>query len=228
MSPAQKVTAVIVAGGMGSRMNSAIPKQFLLLKGKPVVQWSLESFDQAPEISRLVLVLPEDWIADGLERLNNFRPQKPFAVVAGGLRRQDSVLAGVMASDPDENGWIAVHDAARPGISGSLISRAMHKAFECGNSVCVMPSNDTLVRAADGELIGPEDRNQIYRVQTPQTFPRHVLQKALAYADENQISATDEAGLIRQMGHKVFLVEGSETNLKITRPEDLAILAAII
>lgn len=227
MSRAEPVVAVVVAGGMGSRMNSAVPKQFLLLKGKPVVQWSLECFDQTPEVDSIVLVLPEDRIEEGLGKLADFKPHKKFTIVAGGARRQDSVRAGVNAIDA-EDGWVAVHDAARPGITNTIVSNAFKLAFELGNAVCAMPSYDTLVKAIDGEIVGQINRSEVYRVQTPQIFRVSVLRQALEYADKNGILATDEAGMVRELGCKIHLVEGSELNSKITRAEDLDMLKALL
>lgn len=227
MPPEKSVAAVVVAGGLGTRMNAPVPKQFLMLKGKPVVQWSLECFDNSPEIARLILVLPQEWLDEGRDKLINFKPQKPFAIVAGGARRQDSVLAGVNAATADVS-WVAVHDGARPGIRPELISRAVNAAFLSGNSVCVMPSNDTLIRVMDGLMVEPVDRREIYRVQTPQIFRCSTLLAALDFAEKNNITATDEASIVRALGQKIHLVEGSEANVKVTRQEDLEILAALL
>lgn len=223
----KSVAVVVVAGGLGARMNAPIPKQFLILKGKPVVQWSLECFDRTPDVAQLILVLPEEWIDEGRDKLVNFNPQRPFKIVSGGIRRQDSVLAGLKAVDGN-TGWVAVHDGARPGITPELISRAIKKAFVAGNSVCVMPSNDTLIRVVDGVMVAPVDRSEIYRVQTPQIFQCEVLLEALTYAEKNGLTATDEASIVCEIGHKINLVEGSEGNVKITRPEDLDLLTALL
>lgn len=227
MSHTGPVVAVVVAGGMGCRMNSTVPKQFLLLHGKPVVQWSLECFDATPEIDRIVLVLPEDWLEEGQSKLASFQPHKHFKIVSGGARRQDSVQAGVNSIEA-EDGWVAVHDAARPGITVAIASNAINQAFELGNAVCAMPSYDTLVRVVDDEIVGQINRNEVYRVQTPQIFRIPVLRRALENAARNNLEATDEAGMIRELGYKINLVEGSELNAKITRPEDLEMLEALL
>lgn len=226
--PQQKtVAAVVVAGGTGQRMKASVPKQFLLLKGKPVVQWSLECFDNTPEIDRLVLVLPEEWVEEGRRRLDGFKPHKKFVIVPGGVFRQDSVRAGVEALD-DNEGWVAVHDGARPGINPAMISNAVNQAFALGNAVCAMPCHDTLVRVVDGEIVGQIDRNEVYRIQTPQIFKTAILRQALAHAMQNGIIATDEAGLVRELGYRINLVEGAEVNAKITTPEDLDMLESLL
>jgi 2-C-methyl-D-erythritol 4-phosphate cytidylyltransferase len=221
------VTALIVAAGMGTRMNLGVPKQFLMLKGKPVVQWSLECFDQIAEIDRIILVLPQDWVDEGRDKLISFDPEKNFMIVAGGARRQDSVKAGIDAIR-EEDGWIIIHDGARPGISPDLVSSALEKARKLGNAVCAIPSNDTLVRVIDGAVIENLNRNEVFRIQTPQIFRLAKMRQALQNAIAKNITATDDAGLIRETGEKIFLVDGSELNTKVTRPEDLHIFEAIL
>lgn len=227
MPDKKRVVAVVVAGGMGQRMKSTTPKQFLPLKGKPVVQWSLECFDKTPEITGLVLVLPEEWLEEGMNRLESFKPQKPFKVVAGGALRQDSVRAGVEAANADQ-GWVAVHDAARPGITPALVSNALNQAFTSGNAVCAMPSHDTLVRVIDGEIAGQINRNEVFRIQTPQIFKTAVLRQALENAAAKGLVGTDEAGLVRELGYRIYLAEGSEMSGKITTPEDLDMFEALL
>jgi len=219
--------AVVVAGGLGQRMNSTMPKQFVDLKGRPVIQWSLEAFDKTPAICQLILVLPDVWMEEGLRILSDFRPKKNFIAVPGGIRRQDSVFAGLKAVDQSCQ-WVAVHDGARPGVSVELLTRSLNSAFVNGSAVCAMPSNDTLVRVANGLYDSHIDRSEIFRMQTPQIFTRETLLKAFEYAEINNLTVTDEAGLVKAAGYNVMLTEGSESNLKVTRPEDLKILSAIL
>ncbi len=223
----KKVTAIVVAGGRGLRMHSPLPKQFLSLKGKPVVQWSLECFDRAQLVEEIILVLPEDWLDEGRDKLVNFNPHKPFRIVAGGDIRQDSVIAGLDAVTC-KNGFVAVHDGARPGLNLDILDRAIKKAFDRGNSVCVIPSNDTLIRVKDGEIAEQVDRSEIFRVQTPQIFPYEILREAMRVAAEKGMVATDEAGLVKACGHQIHLVNGAECNLKITGKDDLDMLSAIL
>lgn len=221
------VAAVVVAGGMGQRMGSVVPKQFLPLQGRPVVQWSLECFERTPEINQIILVLPEDWIDEGRSRLANFTSRKFFTIVVGGKLRQDSVMAGVAAIE-DPEGWVAVHDGARPGITPALVSNAVNKAFMLGNAVCAVPSHDTLVRVVNGEIVGQIDRNEVYRIQTPQIFETAVLRQAFENARKTSFIATDEATLVRELGYRINLVEGSEKSAKITTHEDLDMLESLL
>jgi 2-C-methyl-D-erythritol 4-phosphate cytidylyltransferase len=227
MPQTETVSAIIVAGGMGTRMNAPLPKQFLALKGKPVVQWSLECFDQLPFVDEIILVLPETWLDEGRDKLISFDPRKPFKIVSGGQRRQDSVKAG-LDSVQNNDGWVIIHDGARPGITIELVSKAFEKARNLGNAVCAIPSNDTLVKVIEGKIVSSVNRKEIYRIQTPQIFRTGKMRKALENAIANNITATDDAGLIRKLGDEINLVEGCELNSKVTRAEDLEILETLL
>ncbi len=222
-----KVTALIVAGGMGQRMNAPVPKQFLLLKGKPVVQWSLECFAQTPSVDKIVLVFPKNWLDEGRDKLISFAPEKPFSIVAGGELRQDSVAAGLDAIKEKE-GWVIIHDGARPGITPELVTLALQQARLNGNAVCAIPSTDTLVRVVDGELVEAVNRQEIYRLQTPQIFRLSQMRKAIEHARINKIKGTDDSSLVRALGEKIHLVEGSDLNSKVTRSEDLEMMESLL
>lgn len=220
-----RVTAIVVAGGMGTRMNSPLPKQFMLLAGRPVVQWSLECFNSFDLVDEIILVLPSDRIEEGRLLLKNFGPDKPFNIVAGGERRQDSVINGVRAAS---DGWLLVHDAARPGMTPEMARAALLVAEQNGNAVCAVPSADTLVRATAGRIVAPLDRTEVFRLQTPQIFRRHELLAGLEYACANNLAITDESSIMAKMGHEIYLAEGSELNNKITCPNDLAVLEILL
>ncbi len=212
--------AIIVAGGLGHRMKAALPKQFMTLCGKPVLQWSLESFDDSESVKKIVLVLPDDWIEEGKKYLAGFKPKKQFSIAVGGALRQDSVRNGLEAVGKGFD-FIAVHDAARPGITPDLIEKGFEKASEKGNVVFAVPSYDTLAKVDGDEIIGNVDRNVIFRVQTPQIFSYDILCEALDFAKRENVVGTDEATLVKKLGHKVFMMEGSERVFKITTIEDL-------
>ena len=212
--------AIIVAGGLGHRMKTTLPKQFMTLGDKPVLQWSLESFDNSESIEKIVLVLPEDWIEEGKKYLVGFKPKKQFSITIGGNLRQDSVRNGLEAVGKGFD-FIAVHDAARPGITPDLIEKIFEKAAAKGNVVFAVPSYDTLAKIEGDEIIDNVDRSVIFRVQTPQVFSYDILNEALEFAKRENVIGTDEATLVRKLGHKVFMVEGSERVFKITTAEDL-------
>jgi 2-C-methyl-D-erythritol 4-phosphate cytidylyltransferase len=191
------------------------------------VQWSLECFDQLPFVDEIILVLPETWLDEGRDKLISFDPRKPFKIVSGGQRRQDSVKAG-LDSVQNNDGWVIIHDGARPGITIELVSKAFEKARNLGNAVCAIPSNDTLVKVIEGKIVSSVNRKEIYRIQTPQIFRTGKMRKALENAIANNITATDDAGLIRKLGDEINLVEGCELNSKVTRAEDLEILETLL
>ena len=220
-----RVTAVVVAGGMGTRMNSSVPKQFMLLGGRPVVQWSLECFASLDLVDEIILVLPADRIEEGRALLRGFVPGQPFNLVAGGERRQDSVMNGLRAV---AGGWVMVHDAARPGMTPELARAALLKAEKYGNAVCAVPSQDTLVKATGGKMTEHLDRREVFRLQTPQIFHCDQLLQALEYAIANNLAITDESSIMAKLGHEIFLAEGSEQNNKITGPHDFEILGALL
>ena len=213
---------IIVAGGLGHRMNSKLPKQFMTLCGKPVVQWSLECFNKVESVKKIVLVLPEEWLEEGKKYIFSFKPEKEFVFALGGEQRQDSVLNGLKALGEGFD-FVAVHDAARPGITPELVEEGFAKAQEKGNAIFAVPSYDTLAVVDGDEIVDNADRNKIYRVQTPQIFNCKVLKAALEKANKEKIVGTDEATLVRRLGYKVFIVLGSEKIAKITTIEDLAL-----
>ena len=220
------VSAIIAAGGRGQRFGGPVPKQLLSIDGRSVLERSIELFLTHPEIDEVVVALPEELVADPPAYLRG--PRKPIRVVAGGARRQDSVLNAFRAV-ATESEFIVIHDAARPLATAGLISRTIAAAVESGAALAAMPARDTVKRATTqsppfvGETI---PREVVYLAQTPQVFARKVLQDALALGEQGA-DATDEATLAERAGHAVRLVEGEATNIKITTPDDLPVMDAI-
>ena len=214
--------AIIVAGGLGHRMNSTLPKQFMNLGGKPIVQWSLECFNNVDSVKKIILVLPEEWLDEGKKYIKNFVPTKEFSIAIGGKLRQDSVWNGLEQLNNDYD-FVAVHDAARPGITPELVNEGFKTANIKGNVIFAVPSYDTLAIVENGEIIDNADRNKIFRVQTPQIFTYKILKEALKNARQQNIIGTDEASLVRKLGYKVYITLGSEKISKITASEDLEI-----
>ncbi|MBP5469349.1 MAG: 2-C-methyl-D-erythritol 4-phosphate cytidylyltransferase [Candidatus Riflebacteria bacterium] len=212
--------AIIVAGGLGHRMNSNLPKQFMNLGGKPVVQWSLECFNNVDSVKKIILVLPEEWLDEGKKYIKNFIPTKEFSITIGGKLRQDSVWNGLNQLNNDFD-FVAVHDAARPGLTIELVNEGFKTANEKGNAIFAVPSYDTLAIVENSEIIDNADRNKVFRIQTPQIFTYKILKEALENAKKQNIVGTDEASLVRKLGYKVYITLGSERISKITTSEDL-------
>jgi 2-C-methyl-D-erythritol 4-phosphate cytidylyltransferase/2-C-methyl-D-erythritol 2,4-cyclodiphosphate synthase len=228
------VTAIIAAGGRGQRFGAAQPKQLLRVGDRAILERSVGAFLSHPQVDAVVVALPDDLAADPpayLRPRNGLAAEdaaKPLRVVAGGRRRQDSVANAFRATDAATD-VIVIHDAARPFASANLIARTIAAAIEHGAAVAAVQARDTVKRAVDDparagrKVINTLPRDEIFLAQTPQAFRRAVLADALALATD----ATDEATLAEWAGHRVELVDGEATNIKITTPEDLGVAEAI-
>ncbi|MGB9004487.1 MAG: 2-C-methyl-D-erythritol 4-phosphate cytidylyltransferase [Candidatus Aminicenantales bacterium] len=216
-----KAWAVIVAAGAGRRFGAA--KQFALLKGRPLYEWSVEAFEQHEDVEGIILVLP----AEGAGRPQPALGGKLRAVVAGGKERQDSVLNGFRRVPAGEDRVVLVHDGARPLVSRELISRVIQAAGEKGAAVPGLPIEDTIKEAAGDEVIRTLQRTALVKVQTPQGFLYSWLGQALEGAAAGGFYATDEAMLVERTGRRVVLVAGDVRNIKITTPLDLKIAEAM-
>lgn len=217
-----RTSAIIVAAGAGTRFGE--PKQFAYLKGKPVLEWTLEAFQAHPEVDALVLVLPDD---DGLK---HYRMRYPKVVdcVRGGERRQDSVWQGFRLLDAAAPEIILVHDGARPLVTADLVSRVIAAARADGAAVPVLAIEDTIKEVRDGRVAGTVDRAFLARAQTPQGFRFEVLKKALESARRDRFYGTDEAALAERLGTPVTAVAGDPKNIKITTPVDMNIAEALL
>jgi len=217
-----KTTAIIVAAGSGSRFNSDTPKQFLEIAGKPIIEYAIRRFVDAPSISEIVLVLGSDRI-DGFDRS---RFAKVTTVVAGGPTRAESVAKGIAATS-DDTELIAVHDGARPLVSVDEIERTIAVAKKTGAACLVTPVTDTIKSIRDNEIVATLDRTKLRRALTPQVFRRDLLLKAFEGVSFDD-SITDECYLVEKLGHPITIVEGSPRNIKITHQEDLALAEALL
>jgi len=213
-----KKFAVIVAGGTGSRMNNSTPKQFLLLQGKPVLYYTINSFLQAYDDLEIILVLPEEHVAAGQEIIDAFCDYSRIRITIGGRTRFHSVQNGLQLVN--EESIVFVHDAVRCLISVELIQRCYKTAIEYGSAIPVIDSKDS-VRITTEEGSEALERNAVKLVQTPQTFHSKIILPA--YQIDYKDKFTDEATVVEAFGLKVKLVEGEENNFKITRPVDLVI-----
>ncbi len=218
-----KKFAVIVAGGMGSRMNHTVPKQFLLLNGKPVLYYTIKAFLQAYADLQIILVLPEAHVSAGQEIIDAFFDYERIQITVGGRTRFHSVQNG-LAMINDES-IIFVHDAVRCLVTEDLIHRCYEAALEQGSAIPVVDSRDSLRMITD-EGNEALERSRIKLVQTPQTFHSKILLPAFKIDYKEKF--TDEATVVESFGLKVQLVAGEENNLKITSPVDLLIAERLI
>lgn len=207
---------VIVAGGSGSRMQTALPKQFLMLGGLPVVARTINTFAEALPSADIVVVLPEAHIPlwRNLEARFDVAPHR---CVAGGSERFYSVKCGIEALGEDVE-YIAVHDGVRALVTKRLIIRTLLDAEKSGATIPVVEVADSF-RRLDGSESYIVPRSELRAVQTPQIFAAELLRKA--YEQPFDKSFTDDASVVEAMGHKISLVEGERANLKLTTPEDM-------
>jgi len=214
---------VVVAAGVGERMNRATPKQYLPVLGKPVLAHTLEIFENCAEIEEVVPVinvLHEDLFVRQIWRKYSYRKVRRY--VFGGARRQDSVYQGLLALKEYRNDFVLVHDGVRPLLDGATLRRCLQGLREHEAVCCAVPCVDTLKLIEDGKVIRETlDRKKIWRAQTPQGFRIGLLWEALQCAEKDGFWGTDDASLVERLGKAVYLVVGSEDNLKITTPQDL-------
>jgi len=213
-----KKYAIIVAGGTGSRMGSNLPKQFLPLKDKPVLYYSVKAFLDAYDDLQIILVLPIAFTDIGQEIIDAYFENERILLTNGGDTRFDSVKNGLNLVK--EESIIFVHDAVRCLVSVDLIHRCYEVAMRTGSAVPAVPFKDS-VRVINGDGSEAIDRSRLAIIQTPQTFHSKILLPA--YEIDYKDKFTDEATVVEAYGLNVSLTEGEETNIKITRPIDLVI-----
>lgn len=218
--------AIIVAAGSGQRFGNA-GKSFAFLQGKPMAWWSLRAASEASSIDEIVLVCGEHSFDVAAELVRGFPSSKRTALVIGGARRQDSALAGIGASSAETN-IVAIHDAARPLVTAALFDDVVAAAATHDAAIAAVPISDTIKRVAGGRVLETLSREDLVRVQTPQAFRKQLLLEAFAYAEKSGATVTDEASLIEQMGREVHVVRGTDSNIKVTFPEDLFIAEALL
>lgn len=218
-----KKTAIIVAGGTGQRMGTALPKQFLAIEGKSILLHTIDQFISAFSDINFVIVLPADYIHEGENIIASSGLSQSFLFVAGGDTRFQSVKNGLAQADPAS--IVFVHDAVRCLLTPDLIQRCYQQAVEKGSAIPAVSSTDT-IRITEGTKHHVVDRANVMMIQTPQTFNAAILKKAFEQA--YQPSFTDEANVLEASGKEVYLIEGEHENIKITRPLDLAIAEYIL
>lgn len=218
-----KKYAIIVAGGSGTRMGGTLPKQFMLLRDKPVLYYTLRTFIEAYDDLQVILVLPVDYTDMGQEIIDAYFDKDRIRITAGGDTRFQSVKNGLALVE--EESVVFVHDGVRCLLTKELIHRCYLQAVETGTAIPAIPSKDS-IRLITEEGNAAFDRNKVMLIQTPQTFHSKIIVPAFQIDYKDKF--TDEATVAEAYGMKVSLVEGEETNIKITRPVDLLLAEQIL
>ncbi|MEN9548127.1 MAG: hypothetical protein RIR12_718 [Bacteroidota bacterium] len=218
-----KKYAILVAGGSGTRMGASLPKQFLLLKGKPILYYTIKAFLEAYNDLQVILVLPIDYTDMGQEIIDAWFDKTRIKITAGGDSRFQSVKNGL--SLVEEESIVFVHDGVRCLVSKNLIQACYTEALQSGSAIPAITPKDSIriLRAEENEAL---DRNSIRLIQTPQTFHSKILLPAFQIDYKDKF--TDEATVVEAFGLKVTLVQGEETNIKITEPIDMVVAENLV
>ena len=222
-----KIVAILPAAGLGTRMGTSAPKQFLELDGVPILILTLRRVAACPLITSIIVATRGDEIERLQSLISKEKFTQPIRVVKGGDSRQDSVAQALITISQDTD-LIRVHDAVRPIVTVDQITRVVEEARRCKAAILGIPAMDTVKEVKRASL--PEDvalitatvpRERVVLAQTPQVFDAKLLKEAFALAAADGVNASDEAGLIEKLGHDVHVVLGAERNIKITKPADM-------
>lgn len=230
------VYAVIAAGGIGSRMgNIEKPKQYITLKGKPIIVHTVEKFFVKDCFEKIIILCPNQWVNYTNDILKKYLPENDKVIVLkGGSTRNETIMNSIKYIEEtnglDEETIIVTHDAVRPFVTARIIDENIEAAMEYGATDTVVPATDTIVESLDGDAISSiPDRSKLYQGQTPQAFKAKTL-KELYYSlteDEKDI-LTDACKIFSMKGHKVHLIQGEVHNIKLTYPYDLRVAMALL
>lgn len=226
-----QTAAIILAGGTGERFGKEGGKQLVEIAGKPILTWSAEAFDAVGDIGLIVIVCPEERADEYLKRaIDPFPFVTPVVMAPAGSIRQESAFSGLEYVG-DEYEYVVLHDGARPLISPDLIKHTINTVkgnFDADGAVVAHPAVDTLKVVEDGVIMGTPDRSVFWNAQTPQVFRTGIYRRAHASALSDGFVGTDDSSLIERLGGKVLVVEGKRDNIKLTVPEDYAMLASAV
>ena len=215
-----RCNVIIPAAGSGTRFGAETPKQYLTLRGRPLIAWTIERFAGDEAVDSVIVCAADSWLSfmiDLVERSG----WRNVQVIAGGATRRDSVINGVRAAEAGGAELVAVHDAVRPFVRASTFQALLESAREHGASLPAIPVVDTIHRVRDDVIVETPARSGLYQAQTPQCFRLVLLKDALERAVADEYSATDEAAAVARLGTRVHVIVGDLSNVKITHPSDL-------
>jgi len=222
-----KTYAIIPAAGIGKRITSEIPKQFIKVNGKEIIAYTLELFQQCTTVDEIIIAASKDYF----DLLNSIKENcsitKLSRIVEGGKERQDSVYAALKSIQSKDDDILIIHDAARPLLNKNLLSAAIDSAKEIGSVVVAIRAKDTLIEGSDS-VENYIDRSKIYYAQTPQIFRYKILIAAMENAYKNNFIGTDESMIVKMNNQEVKIVEGNSFNFKITTDSDLELFKKLL
>ena len=222
-----KAIAIIPAAGIGTRMKSQAPKQFLSLQGSPIIVHTLRKFIECPLVQEIIVPLRKPDIPHFKSLIEQEGLASVVRPVAGGVHRQDSVLNS-FREITDESAIVVIHDAVRPFVDVSLIDVVVREADKNGAAILAIPAVDTVKQIDRNRVVATLPRDKIVLVQTPQAFRYRLLKEAFEKAIADHFYATDESCLVERLGYEVVVLRGKEQNIKITKPADLPLAELIL
>ena len=220
------VTAIILAGGTGQRMGlKGMPKQFLKLYGRPIICYTLQTFEDCPEVDSIIIPCNSAWIKHMKKLVKEFNLTKVTKIIDGGPDRQSSIQTGLRAiTDPEDGDVVLVHDGVRPLLREEIIVENIHTAREKGNAMTVQPNIETVVVTAADSAVNADfmPREITYTLTSPQTFrTKELIEMYQSVAEDEELSQLPDASLLyARLGKEIFLVKDNHPNFKITKPED--------
>lgn len=221
------ISAIILAGGKGKRMGAKVSKQYIEVKGKPILYYTLQRFADCKDIDKIVLVLPKDEIEYCTKEILDKYSLKVDTIVEGGKERQDSVFNALDKLDGDE--IVLIHDGARPFVSERIIKDGIKYAKLYGAAAPGVTPKDTIkIKDKNSFSLCTPDRNELVAIQTPQVFKLDTIKECHRKIREDKLTVTDDTMVVEHYGNKVYLFEGDYTNIKVTTPEDLILAEKLI
>ncbi len=216
------ISAIILAGGKGKRMNSSISKQFIEIKGKPIIYYTIKKFNNNKKIDSIVIVLSQEEVEYFKENILNKYDLKVDKIVIGGAERQDSVYNGLKSLENTETDIVLIHDGARPFISDRIIDDGIKYAIMYGACAPgVMPKDTIKIKEKNNFSIDTPNRETLVAIQTPQVFKFKEVLECHERVKMDKVVVTDDTMVVERYGNKVYLYDGEYTNIKVTTPEDL-------
>jgi len=223
-----RVDAIVAAGGRGKRMNSSVSKQFLKIKGHPILYYTLRTFENIKEIESIILVVGKDDIKKAQEEIVKHYRFKKVKIVPGGKERQDSIYNGLRKLSPQTD-IVVIHDGVRPFVSKRLIKDSIQAARIFGAVGVAVPVKDTIKIVDKSNIIkSTPERHTLRAIQTPQTFKYDIIMKAYEKVFADGFYGTDDTVFVERLGIPVKIIEGAYENIKITTPEDILIAETFV
>ncbi|MCX5726915.1 MAG: 2-C-methyl-D-erythritol 4-phosphate cytidylyltransferase [Candidatus Saganbacteria bacterium] len=223
-----KTVAIIVAGGSGKRIEGNLPKQFLMLSGKPILAHTIEKFERCDLVDEIILVVPESYLDYCSQSIvDKYGFGKIRRITCGGEERQDSVYQGLKAFS-DSTSIVAIHDGVRPLVTPEIVAGSIKLCQQKKAVIVAVPAKDTIKRVECGLVTATLDRRELWLVQTPQVFEYKLIMEAHKKAREENFIGTDDSVLVERLGCEVSVLEGNYNNIKITTTEDLLVAEKLL